>query len=279
MDSCKIFTQVFDSIATVKPILHNISNIVTVNDCANITLACGGSPTMADNPDEVEDITSLCNGFVINMGNISDYLVESMIRAGKRSNQLSHPIVLDPVGAGAAKKRNDVLNTLLDNIKFSVIRGNISEIKFLAQGVGGAKGVDADDNDKVTDKNIDTVISFAKDLSKKTGAVIAISGETDIIANSQNAYIIKNGHSMMTRVTGTGCMLTSAIGVFCAANPDNILEATATAVCAYGYAGELAYKKTMETGGGTSTYHMYLIDFVSNMTAEILKGGAKIEYR
>lgn len=279
MDFNKTAEIVYGNIEKVKPIIHNISNIVTVNDCANATLACGGSPIMADYPQEVEDITSICNGFVINMGHIYDYLVESMILAGKRSNLLGHPVILDPVGAGVAKARNDALSKLLDNIKFSVIRGNISEIKFLATGSGSAKGVDADESDLVTDENIESVVDFAKKLSKKTGAVIAISGETDIIADDKEAYVIKNGHAEMAKVTGTGCMLSSVLGVFCAANPKNILEASAVAVSAYGYAGELAYKKMLQTDGGTGSFRTYLIDYVSKMNAKLLKEGAKVESR
>ena len=110
--------EIFENIKKVRPVMHNISNIVTANDCANITLACGGSPTMADDPDEVEDITAVCNGFVLNMGNTGGFMVETMLRAGKKSNEVNHPTVLDPVGAGAAKRRNQVLETLLNEIKF-----------------------------------------------------------------------------------------------------------------------------------------------------------------
>lgn len=279
MDFDKMAEKIFKNIELVKPVVHNIANIVTVNDCANITLAFGGSPTMADNPREVEDITSMCNGFVINMGHIHDYLVESMIRAGMKNNLLGHPVVLDPVGAGAARARNDVLFKLMENVNFSVIRGNISEIKYLATGSGSAKGVDADENDLITDETIDNVVGFAKKLSKKTGAVIAISGATDIIADDQKAYIIKNGHPQMAKVTGTGCMLSSAIGVFCGADPENILDATAVAVSAYGYAGEQAYEKMVQMDGGTSSFRMYLIDYASKMNAGLLKGGAKVEIR
>ena len=268
---------IFENIKLVKPVVHNISNIVTANDCANITLASGGSPTMAENADEVEEITSACSGLVINMGNIGACLVESMLKAGKRNNEIGHPVVLDPVGAGAAKKRNCVLFELMNNIHFSVIRGNISEIKFMATGTSAAKGVDADEKDMVTEDNVDEAAELAKHLSKETGAVVAISGKFDIIANGERAYVTKNGHEMMTKVTGTGCMLSSLIGVFCAANPQNILEATAVAVSSYGYAGELAYKKTMETNCGTSSFRTYLIDYVSRMTYEIFREGAKIE--
>ena len=158
--------EIFENIKKVRPVMHNISNIVTANDCANITLACGGSPTMADDPDEVEDITSACNGFVLNMGNTGGFMVETMLRAGKKSNEVNHPTVLDPVGAGAAKRRNQVLETLLKEIKFSVIRGNVSEIKFAGSKSSGAKGVDAAEGDKVTEENLDEMIRIAKILSK-----------------------------------------------------------------------------------------------------------------
>ena len=259
--------------------MHNISNIVTANDCANITLACGGSPTMADDPDEVEDITSACNGFVLNMGNTGGFMVETMLRAGKKSNEVNHPTVLDPVGAGAAKRRNQVLETLLKEIKFSVIRGNVSEIKFAGSKTSGAKGVDAAEGDKVTEENLDEMIAYAKNISAKLGSVIAMSGARDIVADKNTAYIIRNGHSMMSDITGTGCMLSSVVGVFISANPDNILKATAVALSAYGLAGELAYKKTMEMDGYTSTLRMNLIDYMGKMNAEMFQGGAKIEVR
>ena len=255
--------EIFENIKKVRPVMHNISNIVTANDCANITLACGGSPTMADDPDEVEDITSACNGFVLNMGNTGGFMVETMLRAGKKSNEVNHPTVLDPVG----------------EIKFSVIRGNVSEIKFAGSKTSGAKGVDAAEGDKVTEENLDEMIAYAKNISAKLGSVIAMSGAIDIVADKNTAYIIRNGHSMMSDITGTGCMLSSVVGVFISANPDNILKATAVALSAYGLAGELAYKKTMEMDGYTSTLRMNLIDYMGKMNAEMFQGGAKIEVR
>ena len=253
--------EIFENIKKVRPVMHNISNIVTANDCANITLACGGSPTMADDPDEVEDITSACNGFVLNMGNTGGFMVETMLRAG------------------AAKRRNQVLETLLKEIKFSVIRGNVSEIKFAGSKSSGAKGVDAAEGDKVTEENLDEMVAYAKNISEKLGSVIAMSGAIDIVADKNTAYIIRNGHSMMSDITGTGCMLSSVVGVFISANPDNILKATAVALSAYGLAGELAYKKTMEMDGYTSTLRMNLIDYMGKMNAEMLQEGAKIEVR
>lgn len=268
--------EIFENIQKISPIMHNIANIVTATDCANITLACGGSPTMADDPDEVEDITAACTGCVINMGNTGGFYQETMLRTGRKNNQVKHPIVLDPVGAGAARRRNEVLESLLNEIQFSVIRGNISEIKFVGDKSSSAKGVDAAESDLASESNIQDIAEYAKKISASTGSIIAISGPIDIVADEQTAYLIRNGHPMMARVTGTGCMLSSVIGVFISANPDHMLEAAAAAVSAYGYAGELAYEKVCQTEGGTGSLRMYLMDAMSNMNNDTFCKGAKI---
>ncbi len=274
-----MFEKILKNVETKTPLVHSITNYVTVNDCANIILASGGSPIMADDINEVCDITSICSALVINIGTLNERTIKSMLAAGKRANELKHPVILDPVGAGASKLRNDTALTLLKEVKFSVIRGNISEIKFLASGSSSTQGVDANAADAVTADNIDSVIALAKSLSKATGAVIAITGATDIVADSEKAYSINNGHPMMSKVTGTGCMLTAVIGSFTGANADSLLDATACAVAAMGLCGELAYKRLSELDGGTNTYRMLLIDFMSKMNIEIINGGVKIESR
>lgn len=271
--------QILDNVLSKTPLVHNITNYVTVNDCANILLACGGSPIMADDFLEVEDITSICNALVINIGTLNDRTIKSMIKAGKKANELNHPVILDPVGAGASKFRTDTTFLLLKEVKFSVIRGNISEIKTVYQGSGTTNGVDASIADRVTDENLDETINFAKELSKKTGSIIAITGEIDIVADSEKAYTIRNGHAIMSKITGTGCMLTSVIGAYCGANSNNMLEATVTAVCAMGLCGELAYEKMKKNDGGTSSLKMYLIDNMGKINYEMLKAGGKIEIR
>ena len=260
------------------PLIHNITNYVTVNDCANITIACGASPIMADDKDEVKEITTICAGLNINIGTLNSRTIESMLIAGKQSNELNHPVVLDPVGAGASKLRTETAMKLLDEVKFSVIRGNISEIKTLALGSGTTKGVDADVSDKVTEDNLDDVIAFAKGFAKKTGSVIAITGAIDIVADSEKAYIIYNGHPMMSSITGTGCQLSAMTAAFVSANPHHPLEAAASAVCTMGYAGEIAYKRLSKLDGN-STYRNYIIDAIYNMTPGMLEKGAKYEVR
>ncbi len=274
-----MYSKILKNIKENKPLVHCITNFVTVNDCANIILASGGSPIMADDIDEVEDITTICNSLVINIGTLNKRTIKSMITAGKKANELSHPVILDPVGVGASALRNEAAFKLLKEVKFSVIRGNISEIKFLASGAGETKGVDASPTDVITAENIIGVVDFAKKFSERTGAVIVITGATDIVADKQKAFVIKNGHPMMSRVTGTGCMLTSVIGTFIGANTDNILEAAVCGVCAMGLCGELAFKKLTEIEGGTNTYRMFLIDYMSVLTKDMLEEGAKYEIK
>lgn len=165
----------------------------------------------------------------------------------------------------------------MNSIRFTVIRGNISEIKYVGDKSSHAKGVDAANEDLANEDNIYEIAEYAKKISAITCSVIAISGPIDVVANADTAYLIRNGHPMMSRITGTGCMLTSAIGVFVSANPYKALEATATAIAAYGYAGELAYEKTVRTEGGTGSLRTFLIDYMSSMDYETFLKGAKIE--
>ena len=273
-----MFQKMFENVRSKNPLIHNITNYVTVNDCANIVIACGASPIMADDKDEVEDITNICDGLNINIGTLNSRTIESMLIAGKRANELGHPVVLDPVGVGASKLRTETALRLLNEIKFTVIRGNISEIKTLAVGSATTKGVDAGIGDRISEDNLDDAICLAKAFAEKTGAVVAITGSVDIVADSQKAYCIRNGHQMMSSVTGTGCQLSAMTAAFVTANPDHVLDATAAAVSAMGYAGEIAYGR-MSKQDGNSSYRNYIIDAIYNMTPEDLKKGAKYEVR
>ena len=273
-----MFQNMFENVRKNCPLIHNITNYVTVNDCANIIIACGASPIMADDKEEVAEITTICSGLNINIGTLNSRTIASMLIAGKRANELNHPVVLDPVGAGASKLRTKTAMQLLKKVKFAVIRGNISEIKTLAFGSGTTKGVDADVTDKVTKENLDEVIAFAKAFARKTGSVIAITGAIDIIADSRKAYCIYNGHPMMSSVTGTGCQLSAMTAAFVTANPEQSLEAAAAAVSAMGYAGEVAHGRLTDMDGN-ATYRNYMIDAIYNMTPETLEKGAKYEVR
>lgn len=276
MNLFELSTDIFENIQKAAPVVHNISNYVTATDCANITLACGGAPTMADDPEEVAEVASACHASVINMGNTGGYFEESMLQTGLANNRIGHPLIFDPVGAGGSTRRNAVLEHLMEQLHFSIIRGNISEIKYLGSKHASAKGVDACKEDLASESNIQDIAAYAKSLSAKLDSIIAISGPIDVVADADTAYLIRNGHPLMSRVTGTGCMLSSVLGVFAAANPNHLLEASAIAVSAYGYAGELAYQKILKIQGGTGSLRTFLVDYMSNMNAEQWKQGAKI---
>ena len=267
-----------DHVRKSAPLVHNITNYVTVNDVANILLACGGSPIMSDEPEDVEDITSICGGLNINIGTLNQRSIEGMHRAGRKAAELGHTILLDPVGAGASALRTRTAVELMHEIPFTVIRGNISEIKTLASGAGTTKGVDADVADKVTEENLDSAVAFAKAFAARTGAVIAITGAIDIVADAQKAYCIRNGNAMMSNITGTGCQLSALTAAFVTANPGHPLEAAAAAVCAMGLAGEVAHQR-LTPQDGNATYRNYIIDAIYNMTPEQLEKGANYEVR
>ncbi|HIR76459.1 MAG TPA: hydroxyethylthiazole kinase [Candidatus Choladousia intestinipullorum] len=258
------------------PLVHNITNYVTVNDVANVLLACGGSPIMSDEPEDVEDITSICGGLNINIGTLNQRSIEGMFLAGAKANELGHVVLLDPVGAGASALRTDTAVRLMDKVRFDVIRGNISEIKTLALGSGTTKGVDADAADTVTEENLDQMIAFAKSFAAKTGAVAAITGAIDLVADAKTCYVIRNGRPEMSRITGTGCQLSGLATAYAVANPDNKTEAVAAAVCLMGLAGEIGFAN-LQPGEGNSTYRNRIIDAIYNMDAETLDKGAKYE--
>ncbi|MBR0379844.1 MAG: hydroxyethylthiazole kinase [Mogibacterium sp.] len=267
-----------DNVRKNVPLVHNITNYVTVNDVANVLLACGGSPIMSDEPADVEDITSICGGLNINIGTLNKSSIEAMHKAGKKAQELGHVLLLDPVGAGASALRTDTAVSLMDELRFTAIRGNISEIKTLASGSGTTKGVDADVADAVTEDTLDSSAAFAKKLAAKTGVVIAVTGAIDLVADADRCFVIRNGRPEMGRITGTGCQLSGMMTAFLAANPDAKLEAAAAAVCAMGLAGEIGWSR-MQDGDGNSTYRNRIIDAIYNMDAKTLEEGAKYEIR
>lgn len=248
------------------PLIHHITNYVTVNDCANVTLAIGASPIMADALEEVEEITALSEALVINMGTLNERIVSSMLLAGKKANKLNIPIIFDPVGVGASYFRNRTAQTLMKEIQFSVIRGNLSEIRFLAGQNSVTKGVDASAKDSQKDTDFQTLIDSLS-LSQPH-CTFVITGATDIIFNKQQLMQVKNGCAEMSRVTGTGCMLTSLIASFCGSFPTQIFEAATGAVISMGIAGELAYNKTKAQG--TGSFHIALIDEISKINTQVL---------
>lgn len=261
-----------------KPLIHSITNYVTVNDVANIILACGASPIMSDEPDDVYDVTSICGGLNINIGTLNQCSIEAMFIAGHRANELGHIVLLDPVGAGASKLRTGTAERLMKEIRLDVIRGNISEMKALAYGNGLTKGVDADMADAITEENLDSMVEFAKTFAKRQDCIVAITGAIDLVADGVQCYVIRNGRQEMSRITGTGCQLSGMMTAFVVANPDNKLEAAAAAVCTMGLAGEIGFAN-MQNTEGNSSYRNRIIDAVYNMNSHMLQDGAKYEIR
>ena len=273
-----MFREMLENVRKISPLVHNITNYVTVNDCANILLACGGSPIMADDVEEAAEITAICGGLNINIGTLNARTIPAMHVAGKKANELGHPVVLDPVGAGASTLRTKTANDLIRDIKFTVIRGNSSEIKTLALGAGTTRGVDADIADSVTKENLDRAVAFTKEFAQQTGAVVVITGAIDIVADDKQAYCIFNGHPMMSSITGTGCQLSALTAAYVTANPKTPLEAAAAAVCAMGICGEKAYNRLSEEDGN-ATYRNYIIDAVYHLGGEELERLARYEIR
>ena len=274
----QVLKAMLENVRAKSPLVHNITNYVTVNDVANVLLAAGGSPIMSDDADDVEDITSICGGLNINIGTLNKNTIPSMFLAGKKANALGHIVLLDPVGAGASRLRTDTANRLIQEVRFDAVRGNISEIKTLCTGSGSTKGVDADAVDAVTEANLDNGVQLVKTFAAQTGCIIAVTGAIDLVSDGERCWCIRNGRAEMSRITGTGCQLSALMTAFLVANPDRKLDAAAAAVCMMGLAGEIGWAN-MQPGDGNSTYRNRIIDAIFNMTGDALEEGAKYELR
>lgn len=251
------------------PLVHNMTNYVTVNDCANAVLAIGASPIMADDINETADITSISSSLVINIGTLNKRTIASMLISGKKANELGIPVIFDPVGAGASKLRNDTTKVILEQVKITILRGNLSEISFIAGLEASTKGVDCSE----TDSNNDSV-SIAKAVAVKLGCIVAITGAVDVISDSKRIVTIQNGHKMLSKVTGTGCMTTALVGSFAGATKDYFTAAVG-GVASMGIAGELAYEKVGQIG--TGSFHIAIIDALSRLDSKAIEARAKID--
>jgi hydroxyethylthiazole kinase len=261
---------------------------------------------MAEDLNEVEEVTSIADALVINTGILTESKLSSMLAAGKKANKLSHPVILDPVGAGVSKFRTYAILRLIKELSIQVVRGNSSEIKKLYEiysmnsgtlrietgdnpiiaetlrtetGINPVKGVDVSDTDIITKNNLDYFIMVAKELAGYTGAVIVMTGAIDIITDGCSVRLVHNGNAMLKQVTGSGCMLSSVIGAYCGANPKECMEACVAAVGAIGLCGEYAYEKIVRNQEGSASYRIYLIDFLNQLDGDGLKQGIRLEER
>ena len=257
------------------PLVQCITNFVTVNDCANIILAAGGSPSMAEDIREAAECAAAASALVCNLGAIDK--VDSMLAAGQSANAAGRPVVLDPVAAGGTALRRQESARLLEGVRFSVIRGNASEIRALARQEQAGSGVDVSAADAVTEVTLPRTVETARLLSGRTGAVVAVSGPIDILTDGAQTVLLRNGCATMARITGSGCMLSALLGAFCGAMPDRPFEAACGACAAMGVAGELAEERRLRNGTGNATFRTDLIDAVFNLTEERLQKGVRYE--
>ncbi len=248
-----------------RPLIHNITNFVVMNFTANALLAIGASPVMAHAPEEVEEMVSFAGALVLNMGTLTSTWVESMLKAGRKANELGIPIVLDPVGAGATAFRTRTAMRLTEALSIDVIRGNASEVLSLAGEGASTKGVDAV-------HGVEEAESAAVALSRKLDATLAITGAVDLVTDGKRILRAHNGHEQMANVTGTGCVASALVGAFLAVD-SGPLEATATSLATYGLAGERAAAESR----GPGTFHAALLDALFNLDAQILQTGIRIE--
>lgn len=258
--------DIVNNVRKKRPLIHNITNYVTATDCANITLTVGASPIMADDPLETYEVASVSDGLVLNTGTISEKRIEAMLSAGNAANKKHIPIILDPVGMGISNLRKRAVTSILAKVKPNVIRLNYSELKSMVNDETNVHGVDSADCDSTQN-----VITLAKKLSQKTGAVVGVSGVSDVITDGDKTAVIKSGHKMMKLITGSGCMLSSVIGAYCGGNHDNLFNAAVAAFAVYGICGKRAYRENI----GTLSYKISLFDEMTNPNLE----GIEIEYR
>lgn len=272
MENIQTIAKLLTEVKAKNPLVHQITNYVTVNDCANIVLALGGSPVMADDEAEVEEMVTIASALVINIGTLNARTVKSMLLAGKKANQLGIPVVLDPVGVGATNFRTDTAARLIQEIQLAVLRGNMSEIKMLAGIETKTRGVDSGD----TVEGNAGGKEIAENLAKKLHCTIAITGAQDIISDGIRTSFINNGHPILAKVTGTGCMATALIGCYSGVISDkteNYFWAANAGIMTMGVAGEKAWAN-LPPSEGIGSFKTNLFDSIYKLTPDdLLKGG------
>lgn len=257
--------SILEKVRAQKPLVHHLTNWVTIYDCANIVKVLGASPVMAHAREESGDMASLASSLVLNIGTLTPEFIESMKIAAKSANKKGIPVVLDVCGAGATKLRDDKSFELLDQVKIDVIKGNASEIARIAGENVKTKGVDSVEVEK-------NLIELARHLAGERNATVVITGKEDIVADKTRYFIVKNGHEMMMHVVGTGCMAASVIGTFSAVHK-NLAEAAASALSVYGIAAELAAKESK----GPATFKEKLFDNIYRLNKETVERMKQVE--
>jgi hydroxyethylthiazole kinase len=246
--------ETLEKVRKVNPLVHNITNVVVTNFTANGLLALGASPVMAYAAEEVADMAKIASSLVLNIGTLNPQTVDSMIIAGKAANESNVPVIFDPVGSGATPYRTETAQRIMRDIKVSVIRGNAAEIANTIGEKWEIKGVDAG-----MTANGD-IVTLAIKAALTWNCVVVITGKEDVVSDGETTYLVSNGHPIMTKVTGMGCLLTSVIGAF-AGVEKNLLQASVAALIYYGIAAEKAAGKTVEMGPGS-----FQIEFINQLS-------------
>lgn len=249
----------------VKPIVHHITNWVTIYDCANIIKVLGASPVMAHAKEEAADMASIASALVLNIGTLTPELIEAMKLAARSANQKKIPVILDVCGAGATKLRDDKSFELLSEAKIDVIKGNASEVARIAGEKVVTKGVDAG----AVESSLEEI---ALNLANKRKCTVVITGKTDIISDGKTIYTVDNGCEMMAHVVGTGCMAASVIGVFCAVNSD-LASASANGLCCFEIAAQLADPQAL----GPASFKEKLFDCIYSLDEQAIATHQKIK--
>lgn len=260
----KKISEILKKIRQEKPLIHNITNMVAMNDTANIILAIGALPIMAHAQEEVGEMVKAAGALVLNIGTLTTEQIESMIIAGQVANSIKIPVILDPVGAGATNLRTESALRLQEKVKINMVRGNFAEISILAGLKGNIKGVESVGSEKNS-------VEIACSLARKYNQVAIITGKKDIVTDGKRVVEINNGSPMLRTITATGCMATSLIASFAAVCDDYVLASTGALVC-FGLAGERAALKVK----GPGTFRANLFDEIYNLDEEIICRGLKV---
>jgi hydroxyethylthiazole kinase len=247
--------EVLRRIADSRPLVHHITNYVTVNLVANATLSTGALPVMAHAREEVEEMVSLASALVLNIGTLDPGQIEAMLLAGKKANERGIPVILDPVGAGATTLRTKTAERLLSELEVSTVCGNAGEVATLAGLSAEVRGVESLSGDAR-----EAVVLAARAL----GTTIAATGETDYVSDGVRTLAVENGHALMGRVVGLGCASTAVVGCFAAAGLRGDPETVAGALAYFGRAGEIAAEKT----DGPGTFEPRLLDALARLAGD-----------
>jgi hydroxyethylthiazole kinase len=252
-------------IRETKPLIHHITNWVTIYECTNMTRAFGALPVMAHSPEECADMTAISSALVLNIGTLTSEIIDAMILSASSANEKKIPVIFDAVGVGSTKFRDEMAAKILDSVHIDIIKGNYSEIAKLAGESTETKGVET------TSINVDPE-KVAKELAKSKSSIVVMTGKEDIISDGKKIYIIRNGNEQMGSIVGTGCMAASVIGLFASIN-FNYFDASKDALCYFGVAGELA----AETSNGPGSFIVNLYDEVFNLSDEKVKNMMNFE--